>query len=668
MHRHLVLIVPVLALGLATSAAAQTPIAMPPFQSTYVAAAARGFYFFCPTACVITGLEAPNEAAQPNQVVEVLDFGGLPPAPFPATTAPVSQLFYDNAVPAGTKVSASVALQAGRFYGIFGCCTDALGSATSYSSYGNGPFTTSIQGIPVVLNRLVTQSGIASNGGNQPCSSSTGRIGRVLVDIAPAAGLYAGFTADVQTGVSPLTVQFTDTSYTNAAAGITSWAWDFDNNGSVDSTLQHPTHVFSTCGNFDVKLTVTDSQNPPDFLVEPAFVRTDELTVAFDVSLQTAPNVWQFTDLTTPTPTTWAWDFDNDGSVDSTLQNPTYTSPGPCLDTTVALVVTRACRSGLTIERTFRAAASFLGETGGGNFLSSPTSVGNYFDLEVTAAPGIVVCGLAVTPAGLAGPFDLSVYLSEDTHVGKEGDSARWRLVGVGSGDSAGGGFAPPAVVDVGVDEPFLLPTGSYGMAVFLSSPSGMGLAYTDGPASSPYVGADLVLHPAGVGSASVSELGPIAFAPRLWNGGVHYSLCSAAPVAASGFFGSGCAGALGTPRLDPNGTVPALGTTYQLIVDRVPGSVAIMMAGLSHTFAAGYGALPFDAGGLGAPGCLLRVSPDTTVLLLAAGSTATWSFPVPNTPAFLCLPLYNQAAVLSSGANALGAVVSDARAAIVGN
>jgi PKD repeat protein len=44
----------------------------------------------------------------------------------------------------------------------------------------------------------------------------------------------------------------------------------------------------------------------------------------------TAPLLVNFTDTSTQSPTAWQWDFDNDGNVDSTLQNPsfTYTTPG----------------------------------------------------------------------------------------------------------------------------------------------------------------------------------------------------------------------------------------------------------------------------------------------------------------------------------------------------
>lgn len=61
----------------------------------------------------------------------------------------------------------------------------------------------------------------------------------------------ANFTSNVTNGDAPLSVQFTDTS-TNYA---TSWAWDFENDGIIDSNQQNPVHTYTTPGNFSVKLT-----------------------------------------------------------------------------------------------------------------------------------------------------------------------------------------------------------------------------------------------------------------------------------------------------------------------------------------------------------------------------------------------------------------------------
>jgi predicted outer membrane repeat protein len=63
----------------------------------------------------------------------------------------------------------------------------------------------------------------------------------------------ADFIGTPRRGFYPLTVQFTDTS-----RGIaTFWEWDFDNNGTADSTEQNPTYTYTEGGRYTVKLSVT---------------------------------------------------------------------------------------------------------------------------------------------------------------------------------------------------------------------------------------------------------------------------------------------------------------------------------------------------------------------------------------------------------------------------
>ncbi|MBU0497503.1 MAG: VCBS repeat-containing protein, partial [Candidatus Thermoplasmatota archaeon] len=69
--------------------------------------------------------------------------------------------------------------------------------------------------------------------------------------------ITANFTADLTTGGAPLTVQFTDLS-TAENTTITSWQWDFNNDGTIDSTEQHPQWIYSTPGVFTVYLRVSD--------------------------------------------------------------------------------------------------------------------------------------------------------------------------------------------------------------------------------------------------------------------------------------------------------------------------------------------------------------------------------------------------------------------------
>ncbi|MFH7320184.1 fibronectin type III domain-containing protein [Desulfurivibrio sp. D14AmB] len=58
---------------------------------------------------------------------------------------------------------------------------------------------------------------------------------------------------------APLTVQFTGHGYPAIGASIIGWAWDFDNNGQIDSYEQNPTHTYTEIGLYSVRLNVTDS-------------------------------------------------------------------------------------------------------------------------------------------------------------------------------------------------------------------------------------------------------------------------------------------------------------------------------------------------------------------------------------------------------------------------
>ena len=73
--------------------------------------------------------------------------------------------------------------------------------------------------------------------------------------LAKNAGTFlAEFSASPTQGVAPLTVQFTDLSIGTPS----SWQWDFDNDGVMDSDLQNPEHIYETPGQYTVCLTVSD--------------------------------------------------------------------------------------------------------------------------------------------------------------------------------------------------------------------------------------------------------------------------------------------------------------------------------------------------------------------------------------------------------------------------
>lgn len=101
----------------------------------------------------------------------------------------------------------------------------------------------------------------------------------------------------------------------------TSWHWDFDDNGA-NSSLKNPSHTFSISGNHNVCLTVSNAGGS-DSVCKNVFISNIPPLADFSFDASNDPEV-SFTDLSTNLPTTWTWNFDDQGAT-STLQNPVYT-------------------------------------------------------------------------------------------------------------------------------------------------------------------------------------------------------------------------------------------------------------------------------------------------------------------------------------------------------
>jgi PKD repeat protein len=179
----------------------------------------------------------------------------------------------------------------------------------------------------------------------------------------------ADFTATPTAGPEPLTVTFTETS--TSYDGITAWEWDFNNDSTVDSTVQNPTHtytgdgaysvtlkVFETDGNNNVEtkvdyITVTDVNQAP--VAEPSgpYTGAEGTEVAFDGSASSDPDGsivsydWDFGDSTSATEVspvhTYVQDgtytinltvTDNDGATDSDSTTATISDTEPVADFT----------------------------------------------------------------------------------------------------------------------------------------------------------------------------------------------------------------------------------------------------------------------------------------------------------------------------------------------
>jgi len=76
-------------------------------------------------------------------------------------------------------------------------------------------------------------------------------------DIRPASHLHSAFAVNKNLGVTPFEVSFSDFSAPGSSP-ITSWEWDFDNNGTIDATGQTPSYSYTDTGNYSVSLKVSD--------------------------------------------------------------------------------------------------------------------------------------------------------------------------------------------------------------------------------------------------------------------------------------------------------------------------------------------------------------------------------------------------------------------------
>jgi PKD repeat protein len=502
-------------------------------------------------------------------------------------------------------------------------------------------------------------------------TAATGTVGPSYAPVCefsfvPANGLLAAFAATPPAGVSPLAVQFTDQSYSTAPGGVVAWAWDFDGDGITDSTAPNPTHVYTTCGDFTVSLTVADGVHAPQTRTIGALVRTDVVDASFSATALGGGS-WQLTDTTSPPALAWAWDFDGDGAIDSTQQHPVVAYGNDCSGT-VRLTATRHCRTSISTRSVLQAPGAHSANlTGGAGTLSAPT-VGNLFDVQVLPAEGVLVCGLTTATYTGTGPYSVSVYVTPGSYVGKDTDASQWRLVGTGHGVMNGGTPSTPSLNAIPLAQPFYLPAGSYGVAVWHTSVSGWSyVAYTNATAG-PYGNPDLVVHPSPAsapGLARTAVFGGQLLAPRQWNGTFHYTKVSLNQQGGYGVFGLGCAGALGVP-----GNVvrrhPHLGGTMQVDLTNLPLDVVMYWWGFSNTTSA-FGPLPVDLTALGAPGCAARVSLDAAIVLSGANHTASFQLALPNVPAILGTRFYSQGLSLDPGANALGLVASDAAGFVVG-
>jgi PKD repeat protein len=234
----------------------------------------------------------------------------------------------------------------------------------------------------------------------------------------------AEFVGNPTSGTAPLTVNFTDLSTNNP----TSWTWGFGDNSS--SNLQNPTHVYENPGLYTVYLIATNASGT-DWEIKTDYIHVTEdgdppvADFSGSPTSGNAPLTVNFTDLSSNSPTSWSWNFGDNGT--SNVKNPThvYTNPG---DYTVTLTATNAFGSDTEVKVNYISVfanppvlydvvpdegpvAGFTAVTiTGSNFTSTFDTTVTFDGVEATSVNvlnyGTITCD---TPANPAGPADLTV-------------------------------------------------------------------------------------------------------------------------------------------------------------------------------------------------------------------------------------------------------------------
>ncbi len=147
------------------------------------------------------------------------------------------------------------------------------------------------------------------------------------------------FSADVRNGCFPLRVQFTDLSTAGAGNTNTSWQWDFGDGHT--STEQNPRAVYTSAGNYNVTLRVTNDKGCSRTVSLAAYITvTAGVTAGFTYAGPTVcqpPATVDFTNTSTgPGTLTYQWFFGDGNTSTQTSPSHTYTTSGSYTATLVA--------------------------------------------------------------------------------------------------------------------------------------------------------------------------------------------------------------------------------------------------------------------------------------------------------------------------------------------
>ncbi|MFO7897327.1 MAG: endonuclease [Candidatus Cloacimonadales bacterium] len=131
--------------------------------------------------------------------------------------------------------------------------------------------------------------------------------------------LNAHFTAEPLSGAAPLLVNFTDLS----SGDISSYEWDFDSDGEIDSTQQNPSYLYQEPGIYSVTLFV-QSADDADEMTRSGYITVNEPgtdpIVLLNESFESGASTWEIV----------SYSSDADWEISSETNG--YTLPGSVVD------------------------------------------------------------------------------------------------------------------------------------------------------------------------------------------------------------------------------------------------------------------------------------------------------------------------------------------------
>lgn len=202
-------------------------------------------------AATTPGLKVPAVLPGIYQVCAEIPANGLKAVPTPYTVKGIT-LNPSSGTP-GTSISVAG-------YGLYPNQTIDKGRYIWFDTNDNGTWDDGENKTEITTDASGTMAPISLTIPSVPAGSYKVRISGLeffadftLADITPPE---AAFTGSPLTGTAPLTVKFTDES---TGTEPLTYAWDFDNDGTVDSTEQNPTYEYTEPGTYSVKLTVTNA-------------------------------------------------------------------------------------------------------------------------------------------------------------------------------------------------------------------------------------------------------------------------------------------------------------------------------------------------------------------------------------------------------------------------